>query len=1737
MPRTVPSGITALQGVAATRAPILLLKLALSGGTVYYSSAETITYGGNTYLANRIHSVGAFDAAYIDRKTNDSQKLEIEIDNVADNGSATFPLTALNASQSFEDAKATVYLYSPDASDAVLAWFGFVQGCTFSGGDKYCTISASFFWDSLDLQEPPLLLQAKGFQQQEAAAKTGENQDDALPVPLIYGAGPLRVWPIIYNHWTDGYNFHVEFVLSGIQSGQPFNVNDVQAASMQLFGVTNATTVEFYPGNQVAAPANLTRFPESNAHLLCAFGYAVFPITAQIKDRLDDVKAQDLRLVVQNGRPLARTSLPSENGPLILEDMMRDPVFGTGLSSALFDSTVLTATANYVGTRYQLRYELAKQLPFGETVQRILSDFHGFITFDDGLIQIRCKKNTESSVATFATIDSGHTARKIHNDFVDVTIKDSSELINQVTLKYRRKTKNRRIVTLYDPNAQIRAGGTAKKVVELVIDESDSGGLYDETQAQINCAIIVREEQNGNLFISFQVPIWDGIDVSPGDVITVWSPDIINNGSNNLFRVTKQSIDHAACLISFECQVYKTAIYNDDASALGVDLLRGGEDTNAQGRPPDVVPVSLTVIDVVANDTEGKDATLRAIFTVPAYDPTANNTAGLFPEPPIAEVEIEWHYTDEPVQASRFGGALKVTQQASAFSLQIDFVVPYFKSRSVEAFFVSIGANRSRVPLGLIPDPTKITTISGGNLSATAATAGVVATGGNFNPNDYVQIEKEQDQVLSKTPTSITFVNVAGVRTPLFGTVSIGHPNQTEVAVLKQSYPSLIRSLLTPRFTYATVTLLNLLQRGGDGVRAQWTDVSPDNLEEYLIYWSTDADAGTNVAKLGSASPAWYLSDPFTLPSGVNLSRTNRQQHYLIPQENIGVIGTPVFVRVAARNGKKNFSSTLSNLLNSSVIGGGVAAPTDAPSTPTLADVIINTSNPGTGGEARIVLRIYADVTRTKTFSAVGTIQVIPVLDTGGTKLWKPVYNIEDGSVTFVDVALSYALAGVLTWTGNRSWSAGGHKDSAVSSVLIAAGGFQTNIAGITNPAIASISAVDDKHSYITYSYGQPNPPVLLAYAAILRQLPGEPGFLRETKFDTQNESGFMTPGTIQATTTAKHPKKVLANWKLRLGAVDGSFVDSPTFSQTTPDVDTGPPNNGTAITLTHAAVKNGRTLIVRFTLPTLQMVSHVRNTLIIHDNNFTGAGRRFFDPVSQTWVATYTDGTTEIDLAKGGVPSYNTPLSALQAGGRTTIYVKIGVYNAFNGGSVIYSTDAPGVGVVGNIPLNTAGAEPADGDTAAPTLASPSAPLVQEKDGAIYCSAPPPTGNIKTLDQIRFIMSTQATPPVSANPTIGSEGVVTIKHGDTVTFRPQRPQPVTLYFYYEARNQFNGGTYSVWSTGTSLDPSGISRPLDDVIGSDVPSLAMVLERSATSGTGHSLTTFVLDAGASGTPLFYFASPPMILHVPSLSAVDAVRNIVGYNSASKTVSIDTPFSAVPANSIPFEIHRGITLGGKSGNGHSLTAFVLPATASAVDGTYNGYGLYIPSAAVGQKIQKVISYVGVTRTCTIEKTENALTSAPANGCGFLLSQGTFGYASSNATGIIAPVPFRLWFDGDTLENVVETIPPSGENAYSLTFINTQWVRQSNQVVRGDVKLDVNTSPVMRFKLASVPTVRQRLNNRYRKNSSDGYSAWSYYAVGFASGGSAPTTTYLPGTYLPPEGDIYGIGNLPHKYPAY
>lgn len=898
MPRTVPAAISAKISTNYALRFLWLVEWRLSGGTKYLSSGQSVSFGGNTYEANRATEISGLTAQYIDRTHQEFSDISIKLDNLADDGSSSFPYTVLDASQVFEDAQVLIHFYDVDAADGVAnVWFGHSKRPTFSP-DKTVDLAASFLWNSSELVVPAVRLEKAGFSTLETNRSKSDDEEREDTIPLVFGVTNIKVRPVIYAARVEGNHLHVNFIVSGTQSGFPFSSGDVISAL--LFDVTSATEIEFLTGTSgQAAPGNKTRFPDGEAHTLVAYGYASFAITDDQKSDIENLEPEDIRIKLANGRPLVDTGLPSENPVLILKDILRDPVYGLGLASAAFDASVVSAAAAYAATRYQVRVELREQEPLVDIVQRILKDCHCFLTFNSGLIQIRHKSNSEASAATFATSDSGVGGRVIHEDEVTAWEKDFGELVNQVEYQYRKKNRHKRRVIAYDLTAQNRAGGNIKKVESEEVESY----IHDETEASISAAIWLKEEQTQNLFCRFAVPLLEGLDVAPGDIIEVRSPDIFSNGSNKFFRIISQTFDTGdEPLCHIECQIYKAATYDDTTSGVGVDLLRGSRDTSQQGRPPDVTPVSVQVVDLIANDVEGKMAHIRGTWTYPAVDLATEQADNVFREYPIGAVQLWWDYTDESPNQARLGGEVQYP------TAQLDFEIDYRKNKSIQVWFVALGHNRSRSKLGYIPDETKETWLTA-SLSATAPTASVNATT-NFAVDNYAFIENEIAKVASKTSNSITFVSSGGNRTAQFNTTAIAHPSGTEVTVAKLSYPVLTLALTAPRFTYPTVTGLVARQRN-EGVRLGWTDPSADNEEKFLLYWSTDGDALSNSAKLGSATPTWYTTDPNTPGAGVNLVKTDALSHEVL-QEAIGAAGTTVAARVAARNGKHNFSAALS---------------------------------------------------------------------------------------------------------------------------------------------------------------------------------------------------------------------------------------------------------------------------------------------------------------------------------------------------------------------------------------------------------------------------------------------------------------------------------------------------------------------------------------------------------------------------------------------------------------------------------------------------------------------------------------------------------------------------------------------------------------------------------------------------------------------------------------------------------
>jgi len=899
MPRSVPAAILAKQGVNGPLFFVVLVELQLAGGTSnhYFSSGPAVTFNGNTYEHNRVKSVDGLTGQFIDRKRRDFGSVSIILDNLADDGSATFPITGLEGTIDLGQGRVFVHCFDVDAGVGVDSiWQGYVKERTYNADDQTVAIAASFLWDSPAIMIPTTTTMQSGF----AELDTNTNKESVVGdtmIPLVYGVGPFKIRPTIYAFRTQGAYVYVNGIVSGC-GPTPFATTDLTAAKALLFEITPASSLDWTHRGLTPdpVPVDLTAFPDGLAHDSIAYFVAVFPITDAIKDKIDSIKADDIKLNIANGAPLISTSLPSQNGVLIIQNILCDPKFGLGMAFTDFDD--LTAAANLAGTRWQCRVEQHDQVAVGDWLQNVLAQLAGFITFNGRKVQIGIKSDTETPVATFATHNSGFSGRRIHMDLVTPSFEAGDQALNQANITYSKANRHQREVVAYDDNAQGRAGGTIRQVeaTNLTFDV-----LFDETQVGISGAIIIREEQNCNLLIDFDVPLPEGIDIAPGDLITVHAEQI--PGSSSTFRVVAQPFAFGdEQLVHLKCQVYFSSVYSYSTTGIGIDLIRSGSDVSTTGRPPDVAPVSLTLVDKVTSDVEGVEAHIRAVFTYPTVDLAGDASGGVMHEYPIRSVQLFWRYTDESVNEWKLG------KEVLYPTAQADFNVPYIKSKSVEVSFVALGLNRSHGPLGYVPDPTKISALTAA-LTATAGTAAVVDST-VFTVGDVTQCEFELDKLTAKAAGSLSFQTSGGNRQAQFDTVAIAHPNKTQIAVAKKNYPVLTISLTPPRFTYPAVAGFAIRQRKG-AVKVKIQDISAENVEDYFTYWTTDATAASDPTKLGSATPAWYFTNPLNPPAGINWI-SGKAINFQIDQEDIGGAGVTLYARCAGRNGKNNYSTQLS---------------------------------------------------------------------------------------------------------------------------------------------------------------------------------------------------------------------------------------------------------------------------------------------------------------------------------------------------------------------------------------------------------------------------------------------------------------------------------------------------------------------------------------------------------------------------------------------------------------------------------------------------------------------------------------------------------------------------------------------------------------------------------------------------------------------------------------------------------
>lgn len=400
--------------------------------------------------------------------------------------------------------------------------------------------------------------------------------------------------------------------------------------------------------------------------------------------------------------------------------------------------------------------------------------------------------------------------------------------------------------------------------------------------------------------------------------------------------------------------------------------------------------------------------------------------------------------------------------------------------------------------------------------------------------------------------------------------------------------------------------------------------------------------------------------------------------------------------------------------------------PTAAPSAPSTP--ISNEPTVGKTNEATVVCRVFPNASNpAATFASTGATGLTLIFTNPKGKPQEFLHVVTNSAAVSADVTVPMALGGLYTWTSTLATNAGGSVSSATGSIPIAAGGFATNAALITGLAITAIRPIDARHSYLDFGYTQPATPVALESEIALEKLgvllngtPAESVFSEEKIRPVLGDPTILVAGAKTRTMKVAHPKKNAAQYQIRLVSIDGTSITSAATSViTSQDEDTALPGNGSSVPITKARLKPGGSLVVRFEMPTVQMATHLRNVLIIHDNQAT---RRYYSPEDSTWLtaAQWTtnfptsSGPGEISLGKGGVTDLKIAAAEIFVGGRTAFFVQIGVWNAIG---PVYTT-FPGAQVDKTGGSNPAGPDELLIDTAAPnggtTLTAPTVYFVQ---------------------------------------------------------------------------------------------------------------------------------------------------------------------------------------------------------------------------------------------------------------------------------------------------------------------------------------------------------------------------------------------------------------------------------------
>ena len=1201
--------------------------------TYRWSRFGTRSHGGNTYIA-RILSLGDITTPYIDRKDAHFDEVSLEIGNTAEDLSNDLPFHVLRAENNFRMKRLRVYTYDVLTDTKRLIWWGYTKAISYNPSEFSATITASFSWDSIKINIPKIMMGhrcAAGFPEDmtemepgdtngctwngttvgvapttgsaTSCDKTWDGSNGCLdkgnlqqflgvikiapvlndvksnwvdkdkvrdaPFPIVYGVGDLKVKPEVYHARVKDGILMCNFFVSGCHAGQPFLDTDI--GSIRIGGAQKARFFKMYYGDAVQAiPANRTKFADGLGHSHVCHGYAEFELTKpQIDKFAQDVPFHLLTIRLKNGRK-TKSGSRTNNHVNVIVDMLQDPIFGMGIPDSDIDSAAVAAAA--AANAFTGRFELDKQLKNQEWIQNMCGSFHGYITFNDGKMQVGKKTNAETEVATFGT--GG--LRII--DWLEVNLEedDVSDLVNTLNVRYRGKFREPKKFQFYDMQARRAAGNGIDTPVEkdVFLD-----GIYDDYQAQVSAATLLREELNLTFRITFTTSIddWETGGAKTGQIIRVNSHHIPNNDSNYWFRVTGVTYTEDEETVTVSGRVYKQAVYDFDTDTLG-DVLTGPGDTSVTQTPPDVQDFTAVGRRVKDDDDDGYNEEIYCTWTYPGMD--AGDQAELdeesvpYTEDTIEEVLLMWRYTDDQEFRLTTGITVRYPQAEGTFQ------VPFHKNRTVEVWAVSRGRNHGTGEVGYVKNSDK-TDYLDGDVTATQVTWDVGDTS-LFAVDDYVKCGSEYCKIASKTATTLTLYNTAGVRDAQFNSDNVEHDDGTEVAVVEPSSPIAYVDMSVIRATLPVVTGVVTRSRPR-GVRVKWDDVVMDHIQNHFVYYSVNGsldDLDTWVAD-------WLPADPKTPPAGINLIRT-KATHVLIPQEDIDTLygsdasGVEVQVRISAKI-KNNYSSALSALPGAN--GGHHNRPWAAPAAPEVDTDLTQLVNL-TSDRVQITVRVYATDDRVsvgaRTFAQVNTHVIGLVLEKYSKALadWSGnfdprTWDVEDPDATYQDVV--FTLHKGSKWRIRRAFARNpGTKRvaSALDLDEIFQVGSQSDVISALDPPNLAIAPfvdpgdentdsieLDGNDSQLLVTWTQPGTPVALRELQVRKKKTAATKWRRVPAvqlLDRVDDNGnpfndSVVPGKV-VRVDVHHPRGVNMDFEVRLVGADGDTTAWATVNRDTTD-------------------------------------------------------------------------------------------------------------------------------------------------------------------------------------------------------------------------------------------------------------------------------------------------------------------------------------------------------------------------------------------------------------------------------------------------------------------------------------------------------------------------------------------------------------------------------------------------------